>query len=159
MRDGILARMKPDKNFGETAARLCQLHMEAGNSLATASSHRGQYVTRHRGGLARGAGNVVFYCCCCCCCCLLLLLLAAGGRRSAWAAAIPMLVQCTYTNCIDSQEKKNEKTVFGWQIQTITSYTRWSASSVVLRPTDAYLQKTNPAFNRQSFHLTEIGSE
>ena len=36
MRDGILARMKPDQNDGETAARLCPLHIEAGNSLATA---------------------------------------------------------------------------------------------------------------------------
>ena len=38
MRDRILARMRPDKNYGETAARLCQLHTwNAGNSLATAS--------------------------------------------------------------------------------------------------------------------------
>ena len=37
MRDGILGRMRPDKNYGDTAARLCQPHMEAGNSLATAS--------------------------------------------------------------------------------------------------------------------------
>ena len=43
MRDGIQARMKPDKSCNDTAARLCQLHMEAGNSLlATASTHRGQ---------------------------------------------------------------------------------------------------------------------
>ena len=33
MRYGILARMKPNKNYGETAARLCQLHMEASNSV------------------------------------------------------------------------------------------------------------------------------
>ena len=37
MRDGILARMKPDKNYGETAARVFQLHMKASNSLAAAS--------------------------------------------------------------------------------------------------------------------------
>ena len=37
MRDWNLARMKPDKNYGETAARQYQLHMEADNSLATAS--------------------------------------------------------------------------------------------------------------------------
>ena len=62
MRDGIQARMKPDKSCNDTAARLCQLHMEAGNSLlATASTHRGQHVTRHKGGLAQGAGNVDCY--------------------------------------------------------------------------------------------------
>ena len=59
--------MKPDKSCNDTAARLCQLHMEAGNSLlATASTHRGQHVTRHKGGLTQGAGNVGCYCCCYC---------------------------------------------------------------------------------------------
>ena len=60
MRDGILAvhRMKP---YGDTAARLCQLHMEAGNSLATAGRlivGNTLLVTR---GPARGAGNAGFY--------------------------------------------------------------------------------------------------
>ena len=34
------------------------------------------------------------------------------------------------------------------RIQAITSYTRWSASAVVLRPTDAYVQKTTDRFCR-----------
>ena len=37
MRDGIPARMWRDKTYSETAARLCQLYMEAGNSFALVS--------------------------------------------------------------------------------------------------------------------------
>ena len=40
------------------------------------------------------------------------------------------------------------------RIQTITSYTRWSASAVVLRPTDAYVQKKQiQPFDRQKFRF------
>ena len=37
------------------------------------------------------------------------------------------------------------------RIQTITSYTRWSTSAVVLRPTDAYVRKQIQTFDRQKF--------
>ena len=98
MRDGILARMKPNKNFGETAARLCQLHMEAGNSLATASRLivgntllvTGVDLRKERGMSVSTAA-------------------AVAGRRSAWAAVVPMLVQRTYSSCSSSQEKTRKE--------------------------------------------------
>ena len=110
MRDGILAvhRMKP---YGDTAARLCQLHMEAGNSLATASRLIVGNTLLVTGWICARSGGcrlllllllaAAAACRCCCCCCLLLLLLlllllaaaAVAGRRSAWATAVPMLVQ------------------------------------------------------------------
>ena len=47
------------------------------------------------------------------------------------------------------------------RIQTITSCTLWSASAVVLRPTDAYVQKNKSSLSTgRSFDLTEVaGSE
>ena len=68
--------MKPDKNDGETAARLCQLHMEAGNPLATASRLNlgntllvtGVDLRKERGmwaDAAAAAAAVVRICCCC----------------------------------------------------------------------------------------------
>ena len=86
MCDGILARMKPDTNYGETAARLCQRHMEAGNSLATASTHRGQYVTRHRGWTCARSGE------CRLLLLLLLLLLLVVARRG-----LLLLFRCLYS--------------------------------------------------------------
>ena len=65
----------------ETGARLCQLHMEAGNSLATANRlivGNTLLVTgvdlRTELGMSAAAAD-------------------DDGRRSAWAAAVPMLLQ------------------------------------------------------------------
>ena len=109
MRDGILDRMRPDENYGETAARLCQLHTwkPATRSPQLAdSSWAIRYVSQ--GWTCARSGE----------CRLLLLLLAAAavaGRRSAWATAVPMLVQQrTYTgsSCSNSPER-NKKTALG----------------------------------------------
>ena len=90
MRDGILAvhRMKP---YGDTAARLCQLHMEAGNSLATASRLivgntlrvTGVDLRKERGMPASTAAAAAA------CCCLLLLVVARRGL---------LLFQCLYSS-------------------------------------------------------------
>ena len=76
MRDGILAvhRMKP---YGDTAARLCQLHMEAGNSLATASRLivgntllvTGVDLRKERGMLAPADAAAAAAAACCCSSC------------------------------------------------------------------------------------------
>ena len=78
--------------------------MEAGNSLATASRLiagntllvTGVDLREERGMPASTAAAA-----------------AVAGRRSAWAtaAAIPMLVQRTYSSCSNSQEKINRKQV------------------------------------------------
>ena len=85
-RDGILARMKPDENYGETAARLCQLqHVEAGNSLATASRLMvGNTLLITRVDLRKERGMSAAA-----------VAAVAAGRRSAWAAAVPMILQRT----------------------------------------------------------------
>ena len=80
MRDGILARMKPDKNYGETAARVFQLHMKASNSLAAASRLivgntllvTGVDLRKERGmpaSTAAAAAAVAVAAAACCCCC------------------------------------------------------------------------------------------
>ena len=91
VRDGILDRMRPDENYGETAARLCQLHtwkpatrspQLPDSSWAIRHSSQGWNCARS------GECRLLLL--------LLLLLLAAAavaGRRSAWATAVPMLVQ------------------------------------------------------------------
>ena len=111
MRDGILARMRPDKNYGEIAARLCQLHtwkpatrspQLADSSWAIRYSSQGWTCARS------GECRLLLLL-------LLLLLLAAAavaGRRSAWATVVPILVQQrTYTRsgCSTSQETKTRK--------------------------------------------------
>ena len=112
MRDDILARMRPDKNNGETAARLCPLHTW---KLATRSPQLADssWAIRYssQGWTCARSGE----------CWLLLMLLllllllavaAVAGRRSAWATAVPMLAQQrTYTrsSCSNSQETKTRK--------------------------------------------------
>ena len=109
MRDGILARMRPDKNYGETAARLCQLHTwktaTRSPKLADSSCPIRCYSSQGWTCARRGECRLL----------LLLLLLAAAavaGRRSAWATAVPMLAQqrrYTPSSCSYSQNTKTRK--------------------------------------------------
>ena len=121
---------EPVLRAAEAALCLCQLRMEAANSLATASrlivgntllvtvvdlrKERGMPASTAAAAAAVAAPVAAAACCCCCCsccCCCLLLLLVVVARRGL------LLFRCSYSARIVAaathKRKKNKKTASG----------------------------------------------